>query len=67
MNSTVAEVGRVLRIGRGWADVEIDNTVRRVNTRADLLVRAGNYLKVVGEQGVALIPASERHKSKHLH
>ncbi len=67
MSSTVAEVGRVLRVGRGWADVEINNTVRRVNTRAALLVRAGNYLKVVGEQGVALIPASGRHNSDRLH
>lgn len=55
------QVGRVIRLGRGWADVTIDNKVRRINVRPDLLVRVGCYLKIMGEQAVALLPSDERH------
>jgi hypothetical protein len=54
-------VGRVIRVGRGWVDVSIDRRVRRVSTRPDLLVKAGSYLQIVNDQGVALLPSSTRH------
>ena len=37
-------VGRVIRVGRGWADVAVGNKVRRVSVRPDLLIRAGSQL-----------------------
>ncbi len=57
MQTTSIQIGRVIRVGRGWADVTIDRKVRRVSTRSDLLLRAGSYLQIVNEQGIALIPA----------
>ncbi len=60
-STQVIQVGHVLRVGRGWADVEIDNRVRRVSVRPDLLVRAGSTLKIINEQGVALIPTYKQH------
>lgn len=59
-------VGRVIRVGRGWADVTINHKPRRVNIRPDLLVRAGAYLKIIDECGVALLTASERHSTDLL-
>ncbi len=52
-------IGRVLRVGRGWADVEVNRKVRRVSTRPDLVVRAGNYLQIVQDQGVSLLSSQE--------
>lgn len=66
MSTATVEIGRVLRVGRGWADVEISNQVRRISTRRDLLVRAGCYLKIVNEYGIAVLSASEKHSSHHL-
>ena len=67
MNTTEMQVGRVLRVGRGWADVEVDNRVRRVMMRQDLLVRAGSYLKILNERGIAILSSSERHQSTRMH
>ena len=63
------EIGRVLRVGRGWAGVEVDRKVCRVSTRPDLIVRAGNYLQIVQDQGVSLISGREyaAHAVRHLH
>lgn len=60
------QIGRVLRVGRRWADVEIDHKVRRISTRPDLLVRAGSYIKIINEQGVALLNTN-RHVSGQMH
>jgi len=65
MESPNIQVGRVLRVGRGWVDVTIDRKVRRVRTRPDLLVRAGNYLQITHDQGIALLP-SQRSSSNRL-
>lgn len=65
-STQVVQVGHVLRVGRGWADVEIDNRVRRVRVRPDLLVRAGSTLKIINEQGVALIPTHKRHMTDQV-
>ena len=63
------EIGRVLRVGRGWADVEIKRKVRRVSTRPDLIVRAGSYLQIIQDQGVSLLSSRKYAKraAKHLH
>lgn len=67
MSTAVIQVGRVLRVGRGWADVEIDNRVRRVSTRPDLLVRAGSYLKIINERGIDVLPSSEHYRTSRVH
>lgn len=67
MSTAVIHVGRVLRVGRGWADVEIENRVRRVSMRPDLLVRAGSYLKIMNECGIAVLPSSEYHTTSKVH
>ncbi|MBN1562648.1 MAG: hypothetical protein JXA10_02335 [Anaerolineae bacterium] len=66
MYTNTIQVGRVIRFGRGWADVTIEQKVRRINVRPDLLVRVGAYLKIINEQGVAVLPSYERHTSDLL-
>lgn len=61
MYETENQVGRVIRVGRGWADVTIDAKTRRIQVRPDLLVRVGCYLKIINEQAIALLPSHERH------
>jgi hypothetical protein len=63
MGTSSALVGRVIRVGRGWADVTVDSRIRRVSTRPDLLVRAGNYLQIVNEHGVAILPADQSYST----
>jgi hypothetical protein len=48
-------VGRVIRVGRGWADVAVGNKVRRVSVRPDLLIRAGSQLILNREGSVAAL------------
>jgi hypothetical protein len=60
MQTTNTQIGRIIRVGRGWADVTVDRKVRRVCTRPDLLVRAGSYLTIVNDQGVSLLPENPR-------
>ncbi|MCD4684466.1 MAG: hypothetical protein K8S97_00830 [Anaerolineae bacterium] len=60
------QVGRVLRVGRRWADVEINHKVRRISTRPDLLVRAGAYIKIINAQGVALLN-TDRYVPDEMH
>lgn len=67
MFSPSIQIGKVLRVGRGWADVEINHRIRRICTRPDLLVRAGSYLKIMDEQGVSVIPAGDRQVTGRLH
>jgi hypothetical protein len=58
MQNSEARIGRVIRVGRGWADVSIDRRIVRITTNPELLVRPGGYLKIVGSSGVAT-PSSE--------
>jgi hypothetical protein len=58
--TTNTEVGRIIRVGRGWVDVTIDHKVRRIRTRPDLLARAGCYVTIVNNQGFSLLPESPR-------
>ena len=55
------QIGRVIRVGRGWVDVTIEHRVHRVSALPDLLIRPGSYLKIVNEQGVAILPSSPHH------
>ncbi len=67
MYSENVKLGRVIRVGRGWADVTIDHKVRRINTRPDLLVKVGCYLKIINELGIAILPIGERYSTEFLH
>ncbi len=53
MQTPEARIGRVIRVGRGWADVSVDRRIVRITTSPELLVRPGGYLKIVGTSGVA--------------
>jgi hypothetical protein len=55
MQTTTIEIGRVLRLGRGWADVSVDRKTRRVSVRPDLLVRVGDSLKIVQDHAVGCL------------
>ncbi len=61
MIATGTQVGRVIRVGRGWVDVTIEHRVYRFSANPDLLVRPGNVIRIVNDQGVAVVPASQRH------
>ena len=61
--NTTTQIGKVIRFGRGWADVTIDHKMHRVNTRPDLLVRVGCYLKIINEQGIVILPTGEQQQS----
>ncbi|MBN2303406.1 MAG: hypothetical protein JXQ72_02940 [Anaerolineae bacterium] len=61
------QVGRVIRIGRRWVDVMVNQEVRRIWTRPDLLVRAGSYVKIINDQGIALLPSDQRYQANKLH
>ncbi len=52
-------VGRVIRVGRGWVDVDLGRTVRRMTTRPDQLIRVGSQI-VVHRDGAVVAPAQER-------
>lgn len=52
-------VGRVIRVGRGWADVDIGRSVRRITTRPDLLIRVGSQI-VVQRNGAVVAHTQER-------
>ena len=61
MMTTGTQVGRVIRVGRGWVDVTIEHRVYRFSASPDLLVHPGNVIKIVNDQGVAIVPANQRH------
>jgi len=46
------QVGRVLRVGRGWVDLTVDRKTRRISMRPDLSVRPGSTLQIVNDQAV---------------
>lgn len=55
MQHTDRIVCRVIRVGRGWADVAIGNKVRRISVRSDLLIRAGSQLVLNREGSIAAL------------
>lgn len=52
-------VGRVIRVGRGWADVDIGRSVRRIPTRPDMLIRVGTQV-IVHPDGAVVAHTQER-------
>jgi hypothetical protein len=66
METVTVNIGRVIRVGRGWADVTIDHKVHRVNTRPDLLVKVGSHLKIINELGISILPTSDTYTGNRL-
>ncbi len=66
MAATETQVGRVIRVGRGWVDVTIEHRVYRFSATPDLLIRPGNFIKIVNDQGVAILPSSQRHTTTRM-
>jgi hypothetical protein len=66
MDTVNVNVGRVIRVGRGWADVTIDHKVHRINTRPDLLVKVGSHLKIINELGISVLPTSDTFTGNRL-
>jgi hypothetical protein len=66
MQNNAVQIGRVIRVGRGWADVKINGKMRRISTRSDLLIHAGTYLQIIDEQHVVILPASTRFAARGL-
>jgi hypothetical protein len=66
MKTVDVNVGRVIRVGRGWADVTIDHKVHRINTRPDLLVKVGSQLKIINDLGISILPASDKYTAQRL-
>ncbi len=59
-------IGHVIRVGRGWADVTVDRGIQRISTRPGLLVKAGCYIKIIHEEGVALLSGEKSRPTDFL-
>lgn len=49
------EIGRVVRLGRGWVEVDLEGKLRRVKLPPSLLTRVGGYVKLRGDCAVATV------------
>lgn len=67
MRTGDVQIGRVIRVGRGWADVTIEHKVRRVNTRPDLLVKVGSCLTISNEMGISIQPSGTDSSPRVFH
>ncbi|MBN1680532.1 MAG: hypothetical protein JW966_09580 [Anaerolineae bacterium] len=56
-----AQVGRVIRVGRGWVDVTVNRKVRRLHMHPDLLVRAGSYVQILNGQSITVLSAGQKY------
>lgn len=53
--SAEQEIGRVVRLGRGWVEVDLEGRLRRVKLPPNLLTRVGGYVKLLGDCAVAVV------------
>ncbi|MCL4236785.1 MAG: hypothetical protein KJ047_00925 [Anaerolineae bacterium] len=60
MQTTHEQIGRVIRVGRGWADVSVERRIVRVITNPGFLVQPGAQLKIVGNRAVSLAEGEQR-------
>ncbi len=47
-------VGRVVRLGRGWVEVDAGGAIRRVTLPPGLVAHVGNYVELRGDTAVSL-------------
>jgi len=67
MNASAVEVGRVLKVGPGWADVTVGRAVRRVTTRLTSPIFVGSYLRIVNGVGAPLQRTPARPVAEQVH
>lgn len=67
MGASKYEVGRVLRVGPGWADVTVGRRVRRVTTHLTSPISTGSYLKIVNGVGGPAVPAPAHRAVEQVH
>jgi hypothetical protein len=51
-------VGRVVRLGRGWVEVDTGASIRRVTSPPGLVLHVGNYVELRGDIAVRLSKSS---------
>lgn len=51
---SVEQVGRVVRLGRGWVEVDMNGSIRRVTMPPGLLAHVGNYVELRDDSAVSL-------------
>ncbi|MCZ7544707.1 MAG: hypothetical protein M5R40_14825 [Anaerolineae bacterium] len=48
------QIGRVVRLGRGWVEVDVGGALRRVIVPPGLSVRVGNYVVLRSDVAVSV-------------
>jgi hypothetical protein len=60
MQTAHEQIGRVIRVGRGWADVSVERRIVRVTTRPGQMLQPGNHLKIAGTRVIGVVEAEMR-------
>jgi len=67
MQTAHEQIGRVIRVGRGWADVSIERRVVRVITSPGFVVQPGAQLKISGNRVISLAESEQRRPASTAH
>ncbi len=67
MQTTHEQIGRVIRVGRGWADVSVERRIVRVITNPGLLVQPGVHLRIAGNRIISLTETGQRGPARTAH
>ncbi len=67
MQTTHEQIGRVIRVGRGWADVSVERRIVRVITNPGLLVQPGVQLRIAGNRIISLTETGQRGPARTAH
>lgn len=67
MQTVHEQIGRVIRVGRGWADVSVERRIVRVITSPGLLVQPGAQLKIAGNRVISLAETEQRGPASAAH
>ncbi len=67
MQTAHEQIGRVLRVGRGWADVSVERRIVRVTISPGFLVQPGAQLKIAGNRIISLAESEQRRPANAAH
>ncbi len=67
MQAVHEQIGRVIRVGRGWADVSVERRIVRVTTSPGQLLQPGNHLRIVGTRVIGLVEVGLRGPASTAH
>ena len=67
MQTAHEQIGRVIRVGRGWADVSVERRIVRVTTNPEHLIQPGIQLKIAGTRVISLVAAETRGPASAAH